>query len=451
MTKLEQYQAKHAEVVAAQRKILEAAAAANELGELSKEQDAEYKALDEKRLKLAAAIRREKEIEAADLAAQPVTSTALVPVDGDDPHATPQKYARFTALEDRAINKPWRSLGEQMLAIKDAFSPGQVVDPRLFAGTPSGMNQMVPSEGGFAVAPQFSTEIWDRLNASTDSLIGDTDRYTIEGESLTFNANAETSRSTGSRYGGVQGYWINEADQVTKSKPKLRQIKLEPTELAVLIYCTAKALENAPALEQFLTRAATDELGFLIGDSIVNGLGGFQPKGLMASGSKVIVNKETSQPTGTFLKANANKMWARLHPRLQADAIWLMNIDVSPALDDFYTAVKNVAGSENVGGFGTLIYNAERNTLKGRPIRFVEYCQSFSTEGDIILTNLGTYATAVRASGLKYASSIHVRFEYAETAFRFMTAVDGQSWMNSPLTPFKGSNTLTNVVTLQTR
>jgi hypothetical protein len=57
----------------------------------------------------------------------------------------------------------------------------------------------------------------------------------------------------------------------------------------------------------------------------------------------------------------------------------------------------------------------------------------------------------VRASGLKYASSIHVRFEYAETAFRFMTAVDGQSWMNAPLTPYKGSNTLSNVVTLQSR
>ncbi len=128
-----------------------------------------------------------------------------------------------------------------------------------------------------------------------------------------------------------------------------------------------------------------------------------------------------------------------------------MNVDVEPTLDDFNTPVKNVAGSENVGGFASAIYNADRNTLKGRPIIFAEYCQSLTTEGDIILVNLKSYATGVRAAGLKYASSIHVRFEFAETAFRFMFAVDGQSWMASALTPYKGSNTLTNIVTLQTR
>src|ERR1043166_4583366 len=77
MTKLEQYQAKHAEVVKDQRKILEAAAAASELGELSAEQKTQYDALDEKRTKLAASIKREKELEAADLAAAPSASLVL--------------------------------------------------------------------------------------------------------------------------------------------------------------------------------------------------------------------------------------------------------------------------------------------------------------------------------------------------------------------------------------
>jgi HK97 family phage major capsid protein len=440
MTRLEKYKKQHGETVVAMKAILEAAEETG--GTLTADQDKEYKALDVKRRDLEASIDRETAVEAAERKAtavvtQPaVESVALTVVRGG---------------EDREVQKPWLSFGEQMKAIQAAYSPGGEFDRRLYAGAPSCMNQMVPSEGGFAVAPQFSTEIWDKLNASTDNLIGETDQYVVEGESLSFNANAETARTNGSRYGGVQGYWINEADQITKSKPKLRQLKLEPTELAVLIYCTDKALQNAPALEQFLTRAATDELGFLVGDAVVNGLGGFQPKGLMGSGSKVVVNKETSQATGTFLKANANKMWARMHPRLRSGAVWLMNVDVEPALDDFFTSIKNVAGSENVGGLASMIYNADRNTLKGRPIRFVEYCQSLTTEGDVILTNLQTYATGVRGAGVKYATSIHVRFEYAETAFRFMLAVDGQSWLNAPITPYKGTNTLSNIVTLQTR
>jgi HK97 family phage major capsid protein len=436
MTRLEKYTKQHGETVVAQKTILEAADATD--GKLTADQDKEYKALDVKRVDLKASIDRERAIEEAEKLATPVRTSAATDVVVTDGH-------------DRAIEKPWLSFGEQMKAIQAAYVPGGEFDKRLLAGTPSGMNQMVPSEGGFAVAPQFAEGIWDKLNASTDNLIGETDQYPVIGESLSFNANAETSRANGSRYGGVQGYWINEADQITKSKPKLRQMKLEPTEIAVLIYCTAKSLENAPALEQYLQRAATDELGFMIGDAVVNGLGGFQPKGLMGSGSKVTVNKETGQPTGTLLKANINKMWARMHPRLRSTAIWLVNVDVEPTFDDFNTPVKNVAGTENVGGFASVIYNADKNTLKGRPIRFVEYCQSLTTEGDIILVNLQTYATGVRASGVKYASSIHVRFEYAETAFRFMTAVDGQSWMNAPLTPYKGSNTLTNIVTLQTR
>jgi len=436
MTRLEKYTKQHGETVVAQKVILEAAEATD--GKLTADQDKEYKALDAKRIDLKASIDRERAIEEAEKLAAPVRSSAAADV-------------VVTGGQDLAVKKPWLTFGEQMKAIQAAYSPGGEFDKRLYAGAPSGMSQTVPSEGGFAVAPQFVTDIWDKLNASTDNLIGETDQYPVEGESLSFNANAETSRANGSRYGGVQGYWINEADQITKSKPKLRQMKLEPHELAVLVYCTAKSLENAPALEKFLRSASTDELGFLAGDAIVNGSGSGQPKGLLGSGSKVTVNKETGQPTGTFLKANANKMWARMHPRLRSGAIWLMNVDVEPTLDDFNTPIKNVAGTENVGGFASNIYNADKNTLKGRAIRFVEYCQSLTTEGDVILVNLGSYASGVRASGIKYETSIHVRFEFAETAFRFMFALDGQSWMNAPITPYKGSNTLSNIVTLQTR
>lgn len=48
--------------------------------------------------------------------------------------------------------------------------------------------------------------------------------------------------------------------------------------------------------------------------------------------------------------------------------------------------------------------------------------------------------------------SIHLRFDYGETAFRFMFEIDGQPWIAEPLTPFKGSaNTLSPFVTLATR
>jgi len=89
-------------------------------------------------------------------------------------------------------------------------------------------------------------------------------------------------------------------------------------------------------------------------------------------------------------------------------------------------------------------------TLKGRPLIPCEYCATLGTVGDIVLVDLSYYITALQG-GVQTASSIHLRFDYAETAFRTMTAIDGQPWLQSALTPFKGSNTLSPFISLATR
>lgn len=358
----------------------------------------------------------------------------------------PRTDSRFERVHAAAF-------GEFLTEVQAAFSPGGQIAPRLAVhAAAQGMNQGVPSEGGFAVLPQFSNVIYEGLSSDPNSLLSMTDNYTVEGESLTFPANAETSRATGSRFGGIQGYWINEADQITKSKPKLRNVKVEPQELAVLVYLTDKVIRNnSVGLGQYVNRAATEEITFMSGDAIVNGTGAGQPKGIMASGALISVAKETSQVAATFVKANVNKMWARLHPRSRANAVWLVNVDVEPQFDDFNTLVKNVAGSENVGGFGSQIYNAEKNTLKGRPIVFCEFAQTLGTVGDVILADMKGYLTGTRGDGVRQDMSMHVRFEYAEQAFRFMYELDGQPWLAAPLTPHKGSNTLSTFVACATR
>lgn len=342
--------------------------------------------------------------------------------------------------------------GDFFSAVYNAMNPkGRKFDNRLEIGAAaSGMNQSVGAEGGFLVPPAFSTTIWDGLNRGTQSLLSMCDQYTVEGESLTFPANAETARTAGNRYGGILGYWIAEADQITSSKAKVRQLKIEPQELAVLCPVTDKLLRNTTALEQYLTRAATDEINFLVGDAIIEGTGVGQPLGIMNSGCLVSVAKETSQVADSILEANLLKMRARCHPRWYQGGTWFINIDVQPQLDALFVPVKNVAGSENVGGFASPVYNRDNNTILGRPVVAIEYCSTIGDKGDIILACMGAYAAGVRG-GIDSAMSIHLRFDYAETCFRFMFAVDGQPWLASALTPFKGSNTLSTFVTLDAR
>ncbi|MCP3904781.1 MAG: phage major capsid protein [Planctomycetes bacterium] len=342
-----------------------------------------------------------------------------------------------------------------LLAVRAASLPGGVRDPRLtfVEGSPNnlqaaqGMSQGVGSEGGFAVPPSFSSSIWDGMNESPDNLLGRTDQYPITGESITFPANAETSRATGSRYGGVRGYWISEADQITGSAPKLRKVRLEPQELAVLVYATEKSLFNsAGALERYVRRSAIDEINFLVGDAIVNGDGAGKPLGLMNAGCKVAVAKETSQVADTIVAANISKMWVRLLPAAKARAVWLMNGECEAQLDGL-----------ELGSGGQLVYVpsgglADRalSTLKGRPVIETPFNPQLGDEGDLILTDLGSYATAVHR-GIRADTSMHVRFEYAEQAFRFMFEIDGKPWLAAPITPYKGTSTKSTVVTLAAR
>jgi HK97 family phage major capsid protein len=53
--------------------------------------------------------------------------------------------------------------------------------------------------------------------------------------------------------------------------------------------------------------------------------------------------------------------------------------------------------------------------------------------------------------GISSDMSIHVRFEYDESVFRFVLRVDGQPVRASALTPYKGTATLSNFVALAAR
>lgn len=359
-----------------------------------------------------------------------------------------------TGVRERLLDDPRRGftcLGEFASAVHAACNPSRSVpvDERIRMTAVTGMSMGTGSDGGFLVPPEFSTEIYSGLMDPSESLLAMTDNYSVTGESLTFTANAETSRANGSRWGGVQGYWIAEAQQITSSKPKFRQVKIEPQQLAVLVYATDKLLKNAAAATRYLTQAARDEISFKIGDAIINGDGAGKPVGIVGHNATVDTPKEAGQVAATIVKANIDKMWSRCHARMRRNAVWLINQDIEPQLESMFISTGTTGFPVYLPAGG--ISNQPFATLKGRPIMPIEYCQTIGTSGDIILADLSAYVTGTRG-GVEEAMSMHLRFDYAETAFRFMFEVDGQPWLAEKLTPYKGStNTLSPFVTLATR
>ena len=348
------------------------------------------------------------------------------------------------------------TFGEQLMAVVQAAKTGgRVVDPRLLAA-PLGMSEAVAADGGYLVMQDHATELL-RRTYEMGAILSLVRRVPISANAngLKINAVAETSRLTGSRWGGVQSYWLSEAGTPTAKKPVFRIMELSLKKLIGLCYATDELLLDATALESVITQAFSEEFMFMLEDAIIEGDGVGKPLGILNSPCLVSVAKETSQAAATVQSANIFKMWSRLWSRSRPNAVWLINQDVEPQLYSMVIPVKNVAGSENVGGSavylpaGTLA-NQPLATLMGRPVIACEYCPTVGTLGDIVLADFSQYLT-IGKEALQYATSIHVAFTTDEQAFRFTLRTDGQPIWNAALTPFKGSNTQSPFVALATR
>jgi HK97 family phage major capsid protein len=398
---------------------------------------------DEQREKLTALKERVGQID-ADLALEGFSreaARAATPVEGAD--GSPN-------LLDTP--KPFRSLGEQLGAVaRAALSPHSQVNPGLVQlnASAAGASEIVGSDGGFLVQSDFSGELL--------SLVHDTGKLAAKAKKrqigagfngTKFNVIDETSRVDGSRYGGVQAYWTGEAAQMTAKRPKYHQEEIALQKLTGLYVATDEELQDVVALESNATDAFVEEFGFKLDDAMIRGTGAGMPLGILNSGVLVSVAKETGQSAATFAYENAVKMFARLWAPSMGDALWYINQDVYPQIWTMALVV-------GVGGAPAFVPPGGANqspfgTLLGRPIQPIEQCSTLGTQGDVFLADFGQYVL-IEKGGIQSASSIHVYFDTDQTAFRWTLRTNGRPWRKSALTPFKGSNTQSSFVTLDTR
>jgi HK97 family phage major capsid protein len=87
----------------------------------------------------------------------------------------------------------------------------------------------------------------------------------------------------------------------------------------------------------------------------------------------------------------------------------------------------------------------------GLPAIAIEQAASLGTVGDIVLANFQNGYILAEKGSIKSDVSIHVRFEYDESVFRFIMRVDGQPVRSVPLTPYKGTETQSHFIGLATR
>ena len=374
--------------------------------------------------------------------------TAVMPPVGPDNDGGFKAKGDVKVTHDEADN-PFLSLAAQCSAVKSFEISHENMAPRLKALTikATGASEGQASEGGFLLEPILDAEVLKPMHETGPFSAGAT-RLPVSGNSNYgwINGVDETDRATGSRWGGIRGYRLAEGNAPTGSRPKFRRINWELKKYAVLCYATDELLADAAQFSAIVRIGAAEELNFMLNDDIVNGLGNTGPLGILASGALVSVGKETGQAAATIVYENLVKMWARLHSRSKANSAWFINTDTNPQLDTLMeTGGTSVLMPRFIG------YDAQGTIrIKGRPVIETEFNATLGTQGDIILADLSQYLTWEKG-GVQAASSIHVQFLTDEEVFRFIYRCDGQPAIASPLTPYKGTATLSPFVALDTR
>lgn len=349
---------------------------------------------------------------------------------------TPNAYHRDEREDDPQMG--FESLGEFSYAVRRASMPGGYRDQRLdisAAAATTAANEGAGADGGFLVPPAFSAEV-RRLALQEDSFFSMTDTNQVAGNSMRFPADETTPWGTN----GVRARWEAENTAATQDKPVLKYKELRMHKLISLVPVSDELLEDAGALNNYLTRLMGRSIRWKLNDALVNGSGAGQPVGIANANAKVQVTRDGADA----ISANdVATMYSRMLPNSVSNAVWIANSDILPQLMTMSVSNQPVFVPPNQG-----FTQAPGGILLGRPVMFTETCETLGTAGDLRLVDWSEYVTIEKQGGIQNAMSMHLFFDADQMAFRATFRADGQPWLDNAVSKNKGSNNLSTIVEL---
>jgi HK97 family phage major capsid protein len=354
----------------------------------------------------------------------------------------------------------FNSLGDQLRAIALHISSQRTSaptrDPRidlLELRAAAGSSETIPSDGGLLVQPEFAQVLIEKI-FNTSVLLNKCRHYPITidtGTSLKLPAFAESSRADGQRFGGINSYWVGEAQTAPPSMPKFRLMELLLKKILAFSYATREMLADANLLGAALEDAVVNELKFKAEYAALFGDGVSTPLGILSPGnlSLIVVPAEGSQDAGTITANNVTAMYSRSWPAGRSRSIWLVNGDMEGQLSKLTIPVGTSGGSE-LPLFKFAESDGDANRLMGLPVVSLEYMPALGTQGDIALIDANEYLVMDKG-GVSGVTSLHVLFNSDQQCFRWRWRLDGQPLWDSPVVPFNGGAVQSPFVTLAAR
>jgi len=350
----------------------------------------------------------------------------------------------------RAVHGAWRSnktgvggMDSRLVHLLDGRGP-QAAAPSTYTGEGSG------ADGGFLIPPGFSSNVFS-LSLLEDSLLPYTDQMPIDGNSMLIPKDEATPWGTN----GPRAYWQSEAGAGTPTKSAISMMDLRLKKLLALTPVSDELLADTSALNAYLPKRMALSVRWKTNEAIMFGSGNGTPLGAFTGAAGVVQAKDSGQSTLTLTTANLLNMFSRLPPGSYGSAVWQINNTVIPALGGLTLGNYPIFLPMDCGPTGAAnggpLQQGIQWTLLGRPVLITQHAKAFSSQGDVILTDLSYYQTITKAEGIQTATSMHLYFDADAMAFRVTFRVDGQPKIAAPISPANGSTTLSPFVQLQAR
>jgi HK97 family phage major capsid protein len=335
----------------------------------------------------------------------------------------------------------FKNFTEFLRAVKTA-SEIHVVDPRLRSSVLSeaGDGKMVGLDfrndliNGPDTAEQFKRATKILLSKNTNA--------------VKMPAFAEESRESDSILGGTKFYYTAEADEITASQFKLRALFESLKKIAALVYATDESVEDSQLGNVVIPAAFKTAFNARVVEDMTVGSGSGRPLGILNAPCTITVGAEVGQDAGTVLYENIENMLKHLPPESwQSPGLcWQVHKDMVPELS---TLTKSVGTGTRTAMWHWREGGEKFNKLCGIDVLVNPYCPSVNERGTIILSDMKEYIVAHKET--KEDTSIHVRFEYFEQAFRLVYRWDAQPSWSKAITPATGSNKISPFIVLGER
>lgn len=303
----------------------------------------------------------------------------------------------------------------------------------------SSFGSTIPSSGGFLIPETLRAQL---LQVALESAVVRPRATVIPMDTLRvpFPTIDDTSHES-SVYGGMIGYWTEEAGALTESEAKFGRVVLEAKKLTGYSEVPNELfMDSINSFGAFLSQTWPRAISFFEDIAFLTGSGVGEPLGMLKGAAAVEVTRATSNQVNL---ADIADMYARMLPSSLNTAVWLCSPKVIAQLLKLDTGT----GGAPLWLSGGQLNGAPTMTLLGRPLIVSEKVSDLGTAGDLAFVDFGYYLLGDRQA-MSLETSQHFKFKNDLTAVRIIERADGRPWINSALTPHNGGDPLTPIVKL---